>query len=246
MLTIRTTLSFSWFWTPDQGCFVLVAGRAADIWGRKRVFTIGIAIAAVTTLIAGFMKNQIAFCIFRALTGIGGALVASSNIGQTGFFPLRATVYSLNHGAFLKVSWLRTRGPGDCARCRLGCVSLGCRSAVPSGSPQRHPWRLLLRECVTAEVASLPLIASYHSAGERSCGSMLGCISSLSPASSFSPSISERQAKIMIEGSTGSVERSSLPEPCFSSSAYRKLSLNHKDLAHHVSELRCPPPAAST
>lgn len=75
VLTIRTTLSFSSFWTPDQGCFVLVAGRAADIWGRKRVFTIGIAIAAVTTLIAGFMRNQI---------------VLSSNIGQTGFFPLRA------------------------------------------------------------------------------------------------------------------------------------------------------------
>jgi MFS family permease len=67
---------------------VLVAGRAADIWGRRRLFNIGMIVAAVTTLITGFMKNEIAFYIFRAMSGIGGALVASSNIGEFALSPL--------------------------------------------------------------------------------------------------------------------------------------------------------------
>jgi MFS family permease len=64
---------------------VLFAGRAADIWGRKRLFSIGMIIASSMTLIAGFMKNEIAFYIFRAMSGIGGALLASSNIGESSF-----------------------------------------------------------------------------------------------------------------------------------------------------------------
>lgn len=42
-------------------------------------------IASSMTLIAGFMKNEIAFYIFRAMSGIGGALLASSNIGESSF-----------------------------------------------------------------------------------------------------------------------------------------------------------------
>lgn len=61
---------------------MLIAGRAADIWGRKRLFNIGMIVAAAMTLVAGFMENEIAFYVFRALSGIGGALVASSNIGE--------------------------------------------------------------------------------------------------------------------------------------------------------------------
>jgi MFS family permease len=61
----------------------LIAGRAADIWGRKRLFNIGIVMVAAWTFIAGFMKNEIAFYVCRAVSGLASALVASSNIGES-------------------------------------------------------------------------------------------------------------------------------------------------------------------
>lgn len=36
----------------------------------------------ISALIAGFMKHESAFYVFRALTGLGGALVTASSFGM--------------------------------------------------------------------------------------------------------------------------------------------------------------------
>ncbi|GHJ85116.1 hypothetical protein NliqN6_1518 [Naganishia liquefaciens] len=62
------------------GCFALVAGRASDIAGGKAMYTIGTIWVAVWTMIAGFMRNGIAFFVCRGLAGVGASLTMASNI----------------------------------------------------------------------------------------------------------------------------------------------------------------------
>jgi MFS family permease len=112
-----------------QGCFVLVAGRAADIWGRRRLFNIGMVVAAVTTLITGFMKNEIAFYIFRAMSGIGGALVASSNIGEFALSPLLSPFAAKSQSMCPAGILAENTSPG-----RLRSLSIGmCIAGLPLG-----------------------------------------------------------------------------------------------------------------
>jgi MFS family permease len=69
--------------TPfQQGCFILAAGKGADIYGRKTAFLVGESVMLISTMIAGFMRNEIAFYIFRATAGLAGALVTASNFGM--------------------------------------------------------------------------------------------------------------------------------------------------------------------
>ncbi len=52
------------------GCFLLVWGRIADIYGKKRIFVYGTAWVALTTLVNPFLPNEIAFDLFRGLQGL--------------------------------------------------------------------------------------------------------------------------------------------------------------------------------
>ena len=56
-----------------QGCFLLLFGRIADLYGRKKVFLIGTAITGICSLVSGFLNSGIALDVLRALTGIGPA-----------------------------------------------------------------------------------------------------------------------------------------------------------------------------
>ncbi|KAJ9118272.1 hypothetical protein QFC22_004183 [Naganishia vaughanmartiniae] len=62
------------------GCFILIAGKAADIGGRKRTFVIGSVLSSIMNLVAGFMRNEMGFYVCRALGGLAGSLVAASNM----------------------------------------------------------------------------------------------------------------------------------------------------------------------
>jgi MFS family permease len=52
------------------GCFLLLWGRIADIFGKRLIFVLGSAFVAVTMVINPFLKNEIAFDLFRGLQGI--------------------------------------------------------------------------------------------------------------------------------------------------------------------------------
>lgn len=55
------------------GCFLLLWGRIADLYGMKKIFVLGSAWVAVTTALNPLIKNEIAFDLFRGLQGLVGA-----------------------------------------------------------------------------------------------------------------------------------------------------------------------------
>jgi EmrB/QacA subfamily drug resistance transporter len=58
--------------------FVLPFGRLADIWGRKKVCTIGTIIATITAFLSALSPSFFILIIFRLLHGIGASIVSST------------------------------------------------------------------------------------------------------------------------------------------------------------------------
>src|SRR5579872_4316826 len=68
----------------------LVFGRLTDILGRKRLFTVTLAVYALATLATGFAWNFTSFVVFRALTGAGiGGEGAAMNSAIQELIPAR-------------------------------------------------------------------------------------------------------------------------------------------------------------
>ncbi|NDJ62428.1 MAG: DHA2 family efflux MFS transporter permease subunit [Chloroflexi bacterium] len=70
---------------------ILVGGSLGDIYGRKRVFMIGIGIFAVASVLCGLAPDPNALIIGRALKGIGGALMIPGSLAilSASFEPAR-------------------------------------------------------------------------------------------------------------------------------------------------------------
>jgi EmrB/QacA subfamily drug resistance transporter len=58
------------------GGTLLFGGRVADLLGRRRIFVAGLALFAVSSLLCGLSWNAASLISFRALQGLGGALLA--------------------------------------------------------------------------------------------------------------------------------------------------------------------------
>jgi EmrB/QacA subfamily drug resistance transporter len=58
------------------GGFLLLGGRAADLFGRKRLFLAGIALFTLASLACGLATSSEALIVSRALQGLGAALVS--------------------------------------------------------------------------------------------------------------------------------------------------------------------------
>jgi EmrB/QacA subfamily drug resistance transporter len=63
-------------YTLAFGGFLLLGGRAADIFGRKLLFLAGIVVFSAASLLNGLATTSAMLVIGRALQGFGGALVA--------------------------------------------------------------------------------------------------------------------------------------------------------------------------
>ena len=59
---------------------LLAGGRLADVWGRKRLFLIGLSIFTGASLVAGFAGNVDVLVISRAVQGLGAALVTPTTL----------------------------------------------------------------------------------------------------------------------------------------------------------------------
>jgi EmrB/QacA subfamily drug resistance transporter len=57
------------------GGFLLLGGRAADLLGRRRVFLAGLVVFSVASLLSGLAWNDGALIAFRALQGLGSAMI---------------------------------------------------------------------------------------------------------------------------------------------------------------------------
>ena len=58
------------------GGTLLLGGRLADLLGRRRMFVAGLALFATSSLLSGFAWSSASLVGFRALQGLGGALLA--------------------------------------------------------------------------------------------------------------------------------------------------------------------------
>ncbi|MCW2954247.1 MAG: drug resistance transporter, EmrB/QacA subfamily [Conexibacter sp.] len=58
------------------GGFLLLGGRAADLFGRKRLFLTGVVVFSAASLLNGLATSQGELIAFRALQGLGAALVS--------------------------------------------------------------------------------------------------------------------------------------------------------------------------
>jgi EmrB/QacA subfamily drug resistance transporter len=82
--SIKTDLHFSqeslqWVITAYAilfGGVLLLGGRLADLLGRRRLFIAGVALFATSSLLAGFAWSEGSLIAFRALQGLGGALLS--------------------------------------------------------------------------------------------------------------------------------------------------------------------------
>jgi EmrB/QacA subfamily drug resistance transporter len=60
--------------------FLLAAGRLGDIYGRRRIFTIGIVVFTSGTLLLSTAFTVESFIVFRFLQGCGGAMISGNSV----------------------------------------------------------------------------------------------------------------------------------------------------------------------
>ncbi|MGH9300103.1 MAG: MFS transporter, partial [Acidimicrobiales bacterium] len=82
--TIQRSLHFSpgnleWIITAYSltfGGLLLFGGRTGDLFGKRRMFVIGVSLFAFASLLGGFATDQIWLIVTRGLQGVGGAIAA--------------------------------------------------------------------------------------------------------------------------------------------------------------------------
>jgi EmrB/QacA subfamily drug resistance transporter len=62
------------------GGFLLLGGRAADLFGRRRMFILGVALYAVSSLLGGLAQSPLAIVAARAVQGLGGAVLFPATV----------------------------------------------------------------------------------------------------------------------------------------------------------------------
>ena len=60
------------------GGFLLLGGRLADLFGRRRIFLSGVILFAIASLLGGLSQNPEMLIALRTIQGLGGALLAPS------------------------------------------------------------------------------------------------------------------------------------------------------------------------
>jgi EmrB/QacA subfamily drug resistance transporter len=86
-------ITLGWITTSyllSSATFLVPLGRIADIYGRKKVFTCGIAIFTLFSFFSGMANSATMLISFRALQGIGGAMLAGTAVA------LLATIFPAN------------------------------------------------------------------------------------------------------------------------------------------------------
>jgi EmrB/QacA subfamily drug resistance transporter len=60
------------------GGFLLLAGRLADLFGRRRVFVVGLIVFTIASLFCGLAWSEPVLITFRAIQGFGAAIITPS------------------------------------------------------------------------------------------------------------------------------------------------------------------------
>jgi EmrB/QacA subfamily drug resistance transporter len=62
------------------GGLLLLGGRLADLFGRRRIFLVGLAVFTVASLLGGFAANQASLIAARSLQGVGAAILSPATL----------------------------------------------------------------------------------------------------------------------------------------------------------------------
>ena len=95
-------VTLSWVATAyllSSAVLLVPIGRAADIYGRRRVFVGGMAVFTVASFLSGLASSGIMLISFRVLQGIGVAMLAGTGVALlTSAFPVdeRGKVLGIN------------------------------------------------------------------------------------------------------------------------------------------------------
>ncbi len=60
--------------------FLLLGGRAADLFGRRRIFLVGLAVFTASSLLGGLAQSEAWLIAARALQGLGAAILAPATL----------------------------------------------------------------------------------------------------------------------------------------------------------------------
>ena len=66
------------------GALVLVGGSAADLYGRRRIFLLGIAVFTLASIACGLAPNITVLVVSRAVQGLGAALLTPASLAMLG------------------------------------------------------------------------------------------------------------------------------------------------------------------
>jgi EmrB/QacA subfamily drug resistance transporter len=108
------------------GALVLAAGRFGDLYGRKRMLRIGVAVFGVFSLLTSVLSGLAGLVIGRALMGVGAALILPATLALIPpMFPVSEQPKAF--GAWMAVAWVgQAAGPavGGVLTSALGWRSL--------------------------------------------------------------------------------------------------------------------------
>ncbi|HEY4928056.1 MAG TPA: MFS transporter [Acidimicrobiales bacterium] len=62
------------------GGLLLLGGRLADLFGRRRIFLLGLALFTAASLLGGFASNQATLIVARSLQGVGAAVLSPATL----------------------------------------------------------------------------------------------------------------------------------------------------------------------
>jgi EmrB/QacA subfamily drug resistance transporter len=123
------------------GGFLLLGGRLGDLYGRRRLFMIGLFVFAAGSALAGLSWSSGSLIAFRALQGLGGALFAPAGLS------LLMTTFSGTRDRNLAIGvWGAASGSGGAAGVLLGGVLTSYLS---------WPWIFLVNVPIGLAVAAL-------------------------------------------------------------------------------------------
>jgi EmrB/QacA subfamily drug resistance transporter len=121
--SIKTDLGFSqeslqWVVTAYAvffGGVLLLGGRLADLLGRRRLFVVGVAVFTVASLLSGLAWSEGSLIAFRALQGLGGALLVPAVLS------ILMTTFREGHDRNIALGvWGAASGSGGAAGVLLG------------------------------------------------------------------------------------------------------------------------------
>src|ERR1700728_3287158 len=96
--------------------FLLLGGRAADLFGRRRVYLFGLGLFTVASLAGGLAQNSAWLTTARAVQGIGGAFLSPATL------TIIVTTFSGVRMAKALGIWSAVAGAGSAAGSILGGV----------------------------------------------------------------------------------------------------------------------------